>query len=90
MRRLHGLDDGEIGELVQRFRRFAVLVEPTRTIAAVEDDDSDNRFLGCAEAGEAAVVVGGDRHLLKLRAYRDIRVLSPAAVLALLDAEDRG
>jgi predicted nucleic acid-binding protein len=43
--------------------------------------------LACALAGEAEYIVSGDPHLLDLREYQGIRILSPAAFASFLDAQ---
>jgi uncharacterized protein len=47
----------------------------------VPDDPEDDKFVWCALAGKADVIVSGDEHLLSL-ASSPVRVLSPASVLA--------
>jgi len=45
------------------------------------DDESDNRILECAEAAQVNFIVSGDRHLLELKHYLGIEILSPANFL---------
>jgi predicted nucleic acid-binding protein len=42
----------------------------------VLDDDADNRVLECGLAGRVRAVVTGDRQMLKLGSYRDIRIMT--------------
>lgn len=81
----HRMTDGEIHELVAYFRRFATLVETTETLAVIEDDPDDNIVLECAVAGGAEYIVSGDAHLLTLKQYQGIQILSPATFIAFLD-----
>lgn len=92
VRRRHGRGVEEVREIVAEFREFALPVEPSETPPIVADDLDDDKFLWCAAAGGARYVVTRDEHLLRLRAYRGIRILTPAAFLALLGAppEDEG
>lgn len=41
------------------------------------EDRTDDKFLACALAARARIVVSGDRHLLKVNHYRDIEVMKP-------------
>ena len=50
----------------------------------VRDDPTDDKFIRCAEAGKAKIIVSGDQHLLRLKQYRTIKVLTPAQFLARL------
>jgi predicted nucleic acid-binding protein len=49
-------------------------------------DPTDNRVLECAVAGNAAYIVTGDKHLLDIKEYQGIIMLSPAGFLAFLDS----
>jgi len=46
-------------------------------VHAVSEDESDNRILECAAAGEAHLVVFGDRHLLRLKSFEGIGIVRP-------------
>lgn len=88
IRARHLMSDEEILALIEDFREFAILVEPSETADAIKDDPDDNKFLECAEAGGAEYIVSGDPHLLALKQYRGIQILSPAAFLGFLDTRD--
>lgn len=59
----------------------AITVTPRERLAVVRQDPSDDRFLECALAGRAHALVSGDRHLLSLRAFRGIPIVTPRAFL---------
>ena len=42
------------------------------------DDPDDDKFLACALAGNAKVIVSGDKHLLRLSGYQGIIIVRPA------------
>lgn len=81
--------------IVTECQALSVVVEPTVKVAIVHDDVSDNRVLECAASAEARgsassrasrsaradAIVSGDRHLLALRAFRGIPILTPRAFL---------
>jgi uncharacterized protein len=54
---------------------LAELVAPRRRLAVL-DDEPDNRILECAVAGHAHIIVTGDRAMLNLKKYEQIRILS--------------
>lgn len=56
---------------------IAEIIEPEMRIEALEDEP-DNRVLECAVAGKADVIVTGDKRMLELGSYGDIRILSLA------------
>jgi uncharacterized protein len=54
---------------------LAELVAPRRKLAVL-DDEPDNRIIECAVAADADIIVTGDRAMLNLKTYEQIRVLS--------------
>lgn len=78
IRARHQMTDEEIAAVVDGFRTFALVVEPTVTLDVIQDDPSDNKFIECALAAGAEYVVSGDPHLLGVGQYEDIQILRPA------------
>ena len=67
----------------------AVLVFPTDRAMGATPDPGDEMVLECALAAEADCIVSGDkRHLLPLRVFRDIPIISPADFLRRLAAAE--
>ena len=54
---------------------LAELVVPRKKLAVL-DDEPDNRILECAVTGHADIIVTGDRTMLDLKKYQEIRILS--------------
>ncbi len=54
----------------------AEFVVPVESLAVVAADPKDDKFLEAAVAGDAELVVSGDRHLLDLAAYRQIPIVT--------------
>jgi putative PIN family toxin of toxin-antitoxin system len=59
----------------------AEFVLPEESIHAVEADPSDNKFIEAAVAGQADYIVSGDKHLLDLKEYKGISIITPRAFL---------
>ena len=55
------------------------LVFPRRTIQVIASDPSDNRVLEVATEGRAEAVISGDDHLLGLRVFERMPILTAAA-----------
>jgi len=53
------------------------VVQDTDLPHPVSDDPDDDKFLACARASGAEVVVSGDRHLIGVSGWRGIEVLTP-------------
>ena len=47
----------------------------------IQDDPSDDKFIRCAQAGKASVIIYGDDHLLALKSYQGIKILTPSQFL---------
>jgi putative PIN family toxin of toxin-antitoxin system len=72
-------------EAIAQVARIAAAVEPAERVDVIAADPADDRVLEAAVSGEADVIVSGDSHLLRLRRWRDIRILGPADLLAELE-----
>ncbi|MCP4368441.1 MAG: putative toxin-antitoxin system toxin component, PIN family [Deltaproteobacteria bacterium] len=73
------LSENEIGflfnhEILPYFK--AVKIKPGRWKTAIEDDPTDDMFIRCAVSGKCKIIISGDRHLLDLKTYDRIRILS--------------
>ncbi len=61
---------------------MAEIVEVSSHIKAVSYPDEDNRVLECAVDGKADFIVTGDtKHILPLKKYGGIKILSPSEFL---------
>jgi uncharacterized protein len=77
------LSEAEIKGLTEEeLLPYVEVVNPRRRLRVVERDPSDNKFLECAVAGKARVIISGDKDLLSIVLYRQIRIQSPAKFLA--------
>lgn len=47
----------------------------------IKEDPADNYILACAIAAQASFIISGDKHLLKLKKFRGISILSPKEFL---------
>jgi len=74
----------EIVKVVEAIGDIALLVKPERQVKVVEADPDDDRILEAALAAEADCIVTGDKHLLRIKKYKDINILSPREFLDIL------
>jgi putative PIN family toxin of toxin-antitoxin system len=74
-------DKEEISRVAVTLTDMAEWIEPNLRVSALQDDP-DNRVLECAVSGEADVIVTGDREMLRMRRYGDIRIVSLKAYLS--------
>ena len=78
----HSLADVE--ELVGLLKKTSRMIRVRSKFRAVKEDPADNAILNTAHDGRCEFVVSGDHHLLNLRRFRGIRILSPRQMLDLL------
>jgi len=65
-------------------RRRATIVAPTVSLRVITEDPPDNRVLEAALAGEAGYIVTGDQHLLALRDFEGVEIVTPVRFVAVL------
>ena len=71
------LSDDMIKEWIDLIIRNSIIVEPKEKIAIVKDDSKDNIFIETAVAGNVDYIVSQDNHLLKLKEFRGIKIITP-------------
>jgi putative PIN family toxin of toxin-antitoxin system len=72
-----------VAQLVARYALLAQSVSPA-AIDRISVDPDDDHVLACALAAQADLIVSGDRHLLTLKTYQGIPIVSPAEALTRL------
>ena len=60
------------------------IVVPSVKINIIKDDPDDNKILECAIAGNVDCIVSNDKHLLKLKEFKGIKILTPKEFLSLM------
>ncbi len=66
---------GKVAAALVGIRAMAEVVEPGILLSDCEDPD-DNRILEAAVAGRAVCIVSGDRHLLRMKVFRRIQIVT--------------
>ena len=66
-----------IREWVDLIVRNSIIVEPKERINIVKDDPKDNIFIETTVAGNADYLVSQDSHLLKIKEFRGIKIITP-------------
>ena len=77
------LSEKEISYLIyDEILPYSEIVDIPSGPVIISRDPSDDKFIRCAVASGADVIVSGDRHLLSLKEHGDIKILTPARFLA--------
>ena len=72
----------DVLKLLQYLVHLSENVTPTKEYEAVKQDLSDNKFIDAAyEAGVQYIVSSDKKHLLKLKKFKEIPIVSPADFL---------
>ncbi|MEK6652885.1 MAG: putative toxin-antitoxin system toxin component, PIN family [Nitrospirota bacterium] len=72
---------------IQKLSSIANVAEPDIRINVIKSDEADNRILECGIAGDAALIVSGDtKHILPIKNYQGIKILSPIGFLSVLES----
>ncbi|MCJ7666378.1 MAG: putative toxin-antitoxin system toxin component, PIN family [Actinobacteria bacterium] len=76
----------QISQIIDEIRETATLIIPNQTLSMTKNDEDDNRILECAVEGKVQYIVSGDKqHLLPLKEYQGVKILSPAEFLIEMD-----
>jgi putative PIN family toxin of toxin-antitoxin system len=74
-----------VKDMLQLFKAVAEIVETVSQLKVIAISDDDNRVLECAVDGHADFIVTGDtKHILPLKEYKGIKILTPSEFARLL------
>jgi len=71
-------------ELVTRLINYCEIVEPKKKLNIIKNDPADNKVLECALQGKAQYIVSGDNHLLRLKDFMGIKIVTAAEFLEMV------
>ncbi len=77
----------EMGRTVEKIVSISTIVEPQEKHIVIRDDPDDDKFLDCAVAGKAEFIISQDKHLLKLKEFKGIKMVKPEEFLKELTDE---
>lgn len=64
----------------------AVIVKPSEKLDIVKEDSDDNKFLEAAIAGNAQYIISQDKHLLRIKEFRKVKIITPEKFLKILES----
>ena len=71
-----GLKQETIDKITHYIYQFSEFVVSEEKIRFIEDDPKDDKFLEAAVAGKVHFIVSGDNHLLALKEFRSIPIIT--------------
>ena len=71
----------EAKNIIKKILLFSKLVEPKQKVDVIKDDPDDNKVVECAIETSSDYIVTYDKHLLKLKEYKKIKIVKPEEIL---------
>ena len=79
------LNKDEQRRILKFLIEISEIVEPTKTINIIKEDPADNRVIEVALESRSRYIISGDKHLLNLRKYKNIKILSAREFIDILE-----
>lgn len=67
----------EFKNIIEKILLFAKLIEPKQKVDVIKDDPDDNKVIACAIESSSQYIITYDKHLLKLKEYKEIKIITP-------------
>ena len=77
IKRVNRLTDDDIKRVVSNLAMYSVFVDPLSKVDVIREDPEDNNILATAVDGKADYIISGDTHLLHLKNYKGIDIVTP-------------
>lgn len=74
--KIHKKSPEEINLFLEEFETLAFVVPEKLTLSIVKDDPTDDKYITAALEGEAKFIVTGDSHLLQIRNYEGVKIVT--------------
>ena len=71
-------------EILEKIVEKTILIKPKLKLNIIKEDPADNRILECALQAKADFLISGNKHLIKLKKFKNIKILKPREFLELL------
>ena len=71
----------QIIAVIQTISQTASLIAPKQKLQVVKADKDDNKIIEAAVEAKADFIISGDKHLLEMKKYQRIKIVSPSQFL---------
>ncbi|MBO3767773.1 MAG: putative toxin-antitoxin system toxin component, PIN family [Candidatus Brockarchaeota archaeon] len=78
------LSEEEIANAIGYYQIILRTIEPKIVVNIIRNDPADNRVLDCALSAKANAIITGDKHLLALEKFKNIRIVTSTEFLKLI------
>ena len=79
-------DHREIEEYLLTLQLLSSMVDPRTEVDIIKVDPTDNEYLACAKEARADYIVTGDLHLLDLKAFEHIQIVTPRQFVGVIES----
>ena len=79
-----GLDKGEVEAFIDFIEKRAIILSNTPMVDVIKEDPDDNSVLAAALKAKADYIVSGDAHLLELKNYQGIPIVTVKEFLTVI------
>lgn len=79
------LSASQVLYVIEQLHDLCTVVTPKHHVHMIDNDPSDNMILECAQAANANLIVSGDSHLLDLKSWQGISVISPTDAVQMIN-----
>jgi len=66
---------------LQKIISISTIIEPKNKLKIIKEDPDDNKILECAIEGKVDYIITQDNHLLKLKEFKGIKIITPKEFL---------
>jgi len=80
------LTSEEVSKFVSIVRKTVKIVKVKSSFRIVNEDQDDDKVLNTAYDGKADYIVSGDRHLLKLKTFKGIKIVTATRISKLVES----
>ena len=81
------MPDDKRKNLIDLIVSKSIIVTPNEKLNVIKDDPDDNKFLEAAISGKASYIITQDKHLLKIKQFKDIKIINPEEFLILFEKD---
>jgi len=79
------IDSAGIARITSTLLLFSSVLKPVVKHEIVADDPDDNIIIDCAVAAKARFIVTQDKHLLKIRRFKSINIVTPDEIMNIFE-----
>lgn len=85
IKKKYALNEDYIKQIVLNLLRYSILIDNPLILEVIKEDPEDNKVLSTAIGGKADYIVSGDFHLLNLKDYKGIEIITPRKFCEIMD-----